>query len=403
VVRRVRPPVLGLLLLAAAGCKLMDVVVAPPGDPVVVVQAVLNAAQQQQLVSVARSRTGDTTTGISGAAVQLTDLDPRSCPTPTVQLAELPFPAPGVSKGGIYQTSDLCPLRPGDRVTLRVETPDGHIVTGSTRVPGVRGISVRAGGTTAQFPPASLVMDRTRDSVFVTVDLVFARALQVEAVRTDVGEDPSYSLSTDTTGVSVPGDLVDLFQDAGRTIFRAGAYYQLTAAALDTNYFDFVRSGTNPLTGRGFLNHLSGAIGVFGSVSPFTYELRVTAPQRDPREGVYRISGGLAGVAVDVTWDVYRDIQKSQGQDEGQGDGFSAFVDGAWVDGPVRTSANGSFRGTTFMGEMFGPTSRPNTKPAYVLSGTRPQQGTPFAMEVSVTSDPLTTYTLTAVQVSGPR
>ena len=70
-------------------------------------------------------------------------------------------------------------------------------------------------------------------------------------------------------------------------------------AALDTNYFDFTRSITNPLTGRGFINHLSGGIGVFGSIAPVTYELRVTAPQTDAREGIYRFTGNVAGSFVD--------------------------------------------------------------------------------------------------------
>jgi hypothetical protein len=43
----------------------------------------------------------------------------------------------------------------------------------------------------------------------------------------------------------------------------------------DTNYYDFVRSRSDPFTGRGFLNHLEGGIGVFGSVEAHTYYLRV--------------------------------------------------------------------------------------------------------------------------------
>ena len=392
--------VLGVFLSTAAGCKLRDVANAPAGDPIVVVQGVLNASQQQQSVLVQRSQSGEPTTGISGAVVQLTDLDPRSCPAPIVQLAELTSPVPDAPPTGVYQTANFCPLEPGDRVTLRVVTPDADVVTGSTRIPGIRSIVVHAGGTAAQYPPAALEMDRTRDSLSVTVDLMLARALQVEAVRTTAGEDPALSVSTDTTSVSVPGDLVE-FSGDGRTVFRAGAYYEVTAAALDTNYFDFVRSFTNPLTGRGFINHLTGAVGVFGSIAPLTYELRVTAPQADPREGVYRLTGRVRRVAVDVTWDVYRDALV-EGEAFASGDGFFAFVDGPWVNGPVRTSANGSFGGTTFMGEMFGPTTIDAPKPAYFLSGTRAPQGVPFSVMVSAANGSARIDTLTAVQVSGP-
>jgi hypothetical protein len=363
------------------------------------VESVLSGVGTEQSVLVQQSEAGDTTVGVSGAMVQMTDLDPRGCATPTVQLTELPLPTPGL-QSGTYRTTSFCPLAPGDRVALRVTTPDGRVVTGSTRIPGIRSIAVRVGDITAGLPPASLPMDRTRDSLSVSVELTVARALQVEAVRTTAGEDPSVSLATDTASVTIPGNLVDPTGD-GRTLFRAGAYYQLTAAATDTNYYDFVRSATNPLTGRGFINHLTGGVGVFGSQAPLTYELRVTAPQLDPREGLYHLTGQVGGVVVNVTWDVYRDALAS-GPTFGQGDGFFAFVDGQWVGGAVRTSANGSFAGTAWMGEMFGPTSTDAANPAYFLSGTRAAQGTPFRVLVSPTRTVSQVDTLTAVQISGP-
>jgi hypothetical protein len=352
-----------------------------------------------QTVLVQQSQTGDTTVGVSGATVQMTDLDPRGCGTPTVQLAELSLTAP-TARSGTYRTTSFCPLAVGDRVTLRVTTSDGRVVTGSTRIPGIRALVVRVGDTTVGSPPASLPMDRTRDSLSVTVELTGARAMLMEAVRTTTGEDPSISFATDTTSVTIPGDLVDLRGD-GRTLFRAGAYYQVTVAAMDTAYFDFVRSSTNPLTGRGFLNHLTGGIGVFGSEAPLTYELRVTAPQLDPREGRYHLTGVVGGAVVDVTWDVYRDPLVS-GSTFGQGDGFCAFVDGQWVGGAVRTSANGSFAGTTWRGRMFGPTSSDSANLTFLLSGTRAAPGTPFPVLVAPARNVSQVDTLTAVQISGP-
>jgi hypothetical protein len=200
--------------------------------------------------------------------------------------------------------------------------------------------------------------------------------------------------------VTIPGNLVDPTGD-GRTLFRAGAYYQLTVAAMDTDYYDFVRSSTNPLTGRGFINHLTGGIGVFGSEAPLTYELRVTAPQLDPREGRYHLTGVVGGAAVDVTWDVYRD-PLANGSTFGPGDGFCAFVDGQWVGGAVRTSANGSFVGTTWRGRMFGPTSTDSANLTFLLSGTRAAQGTPFPVLVAPARAVSQVDTLTAVQISGP-
>jgi len=383
-----------------AACTLREVVTAPPGSPVLVVEGVLSAVGTTQSVLVQQSQEGDTTVGVSFAAVEMTDLDPHGCATPTVALVEVSAAVNPNVPAGTYQTTSFCPLAPGDQVALRVATADGRVATGATMIPGIRPITVRVGSTTASFPGESLPMDRTRDSLSVSVALTFARALQLEAVRTTAGEDASLNVITDTTSLTLPGNLATPGDD-GRTVLRAGAYYVLTVAAMDTNYYDFVRSSTNPLTGRGFLNHLTGAVGVFGSEAPLTYELRVTAPQLDPREGVYRLTGSVRGVPVNVTWDVYRDALVSD-TTVSAGDGFCAFVDGQWVGGAVHTSANGTFAGTTWMGTMFGPTAAPIPKPTYLLSGTRAAQGVAFPVTVSPAGAPETVDTLTALQVSGP-
>ena len=109
-----------LLLTALAGCRLTDVLVLPPGDPVVQVQAVLDPTRTLQTVLVQRSQSGEPTTDVSGASVTLTDLDPGGCAAPAVQLVE--------TSSGVYQTTSLCPLAPGDRVALHVSTPDGAII-----------------------------------------------------------------------------------------------------------------------------------------------------------------------------------------------------------------------------------------------------------------------------------
>ena len=116
---------------------------------------------------------------------------------------------------------------------------------------------------------------------------------------------------------------------------------------------------------------------------------------------MYRLTGSVRGVPVNVTWDVYRDALVSD-TTVSAGDGFCAFVDGQWVGGAVHTSANGTFAGTTWMGTMFGPTAAPIPKPTYLLSGTRAAQGVAFPVTVSPAGAPETVDTLTALQVSGP-
>jgi hypothetical protein len=154
--------------------------------------------------------------------------------------------------------------------------------------------------------------------------------------------------------------------------------YLFTFAATDTAYFDFVRSGANPFTGRGFINHLSGGIGVFGSVAPQTWEVRVTAPQKDPREGIYRVFGPLAqiapGTSVDARWDVYLDAAAGKGD-------FSALSEGTWVEGPVFSSVDGTFA-DGFHARLFGVPADPlaTTRTPYLLdyAGGLPPRGTVF-------------------------
>jgi hypothetical protein len=403
----------GVAVLTAAlvltGCKFSETVSAPPSEPFMVVHGVLDLGDNRQFVTVERAE-GGTTAGESGASVQLTHLNPgTSCANPTVGLSELPFPAPGIPMKGIYVTHNLCPLAAGDRVALRVETGDGKIVTGETRTPGMRAVRVQSGGRTTFLGQSGVTMDRSHDSLRIGMDGLAGRALQIEVIRDDAGGYVTYRFATDTVNLTIAGNLVDPFDGDGRTVFRAGARYILTVAALDTNSYDFVRSGSDPFTGRGFINHLKGGVGVFGSVAPLTSSLDVTAPQIDQREGVYQITGRLGDVLVDITWNLYRDLLTPNAS------GFSGFVDGTWVDGPRQTSANAvialqpdpQFGPATFVGTIYGAVRLPDLPGqvgnSYQLTGLRATPGTPFPVVVTYRDGGFErSDTLTAVQVRSP-
>ncbi len=379
-----------LLLATLGGCEFRRVLSAPPGQRVLEVEGILTTADTGQTVLVEWAQAGAATVGVSGAIVRLIDSTPRGCATAVVQLAELT--ADSTARPGTYVAPGFCPLAAGDRVALTVTTPDGQVVTGATVIPGLGALALRVGAAVAAAPGDTLTMDRTRDSITVGAALVGARALEVEAVRTTAGETATLNVATDTSGLIVPGNLVRP-GDSARSIFRAGAYYRLTVAAMDTNYFDFFRSATNPLTGTGFINHLTGAIGVFGSVAPETYVVKVVAPQRDPREGVYHLTGSVGGAAVDVTWDVYGDPIDTTS--------FRAFVDGQWAGGPIHTDANGTYAGTSWQGILLSPAPPDTAYPAYVLTGTRAAPGTPFPLVVTQPGA-ARADTVVAVQVSSP-
>jgi hypothetical protein len=285
---RLPPPLpllrlLPLLPLALAGCELTEVTVSA-GQPVVVVQAVLSARATEQFVIVERSLTGSAQVGsgdedippgeprlpIVGATVVLSHEGPSSCANPTDTLVAQ---SPG---SGVYVTTGFCPLSAGDRVGLRVVTPDGTVVTGTTTVPGARAVSVRLATDSATAEEQVLDLDRLRDTIRIGVDPVLARALQVEVRWRNAPDSLVLYLFTDTLGVALPGDLYNPFAaDSGAPVFEVGREYTLAVAVTDTNYYDFIRSRSDPFTGRGFLNRLEGGIGVFGSVATYRYYLRV--------------------------------------------------------------------------------------------------------------------------------
>jgi hypothetical protein len=402
-----RPLVLAAALIGAlllAGCKLTEVTVAP-GTQMVVVQSVLSRSTASQYVVLEYSLAGDSVPGptgdsvppdspkfpISGATVTIAHQN-GPCAGRVDTLAEQPPATPGASASGIYSGS-VCPSAPGDTLALQVTTPSGEVVTGAR--------DVRLAGGASALPGDTLLLDRTRDTIKIGITAIAGRGIQVEARPTisyQGGRNPLYAI-TDTLGMALPGNLVNPFEgDSGRTIFRAGRYYTLAVALMDANYWDFTRSRTDPITGRGFINHLDGGIGVFGSVETTRYTLRVTAPQADPREGVYRITGTLDGTPVDIAFDLYIDEVEPRL--------FSGFADGQWVGGNLHATGDGFFNGAPSTSNsllVYIPAGGADSTGAYALSGIRTDDRSPFSLAAELLgSTRMVTATLTAQQISGP-
>jgi hypothetical protein len=72
-----------------------------------------------------------------------------------------------------------------------------------------------------------------------------------------------YRIFTDTT-VLIPGTALTL---TGDEILPAGASVDVMVSAVDANYYDYYRSQSDPFAGAA-PSHLTGAMGVFGSVAP---------------------------------------------------------------------------------------------------------------------------------------
>lgn len=406
---------LPLLLVLTGACELTEVTV-PTGEPRLVVQAVLSRGSERQFVYVEDARIGQARPDtfitdapnqpVRDAVVTLTHPDGTQC-GPAVET--LPAVA---ERPGVYEATGLCVPAPGDVIRLRVEAPDGRVVTGATTVPGARAVTVFAAGDTASAAQ-DFLFDRDHDTLRVNADPVLARAMQVEVRRHGGLESVYYPAQSplvffavlDRMALTLPGAIVNPFEeDSGEVVFRAGIVYDLTVAVTDTNYFDYTRSFSDPLTGRGFINHLDGGLGVFGAVEPHTVRVRAVADIDDPREGVYGIEGVLEGRAVDATLELYLDAVDSSI--------FAAFIDGVWYGEPVHASVDGLFGvspGLTnqFEAHLLLP-GAPGIPQVWTLRGERVAGSLGFRVSVAgenvqsgTLADPVV-GTVLAVQMSGP-
>lgn len=370
---------LAIATLAPVACDLADTVI-PETRPLIVVHAVMRPDLPQQYVLVEQTLAGvlppdrevqpvppgELQLPVTAARVRVTNLDLSGGPCgDTVEFDAVPLSQPRIP--GVYWAPLGCPTtRPGDRLALVVEAPGLGTVTGTTRVPELAGVSLTTPGGT--FGPGDTVpFNRDADVLSLAVGARFHRILQLVAYRTgrlppglpfaqpDLEE--ALVLFADSTSVALPGTILHAGgRGTGGPAFRGGSYYALSTAVADANYYDFVRTSSNTITGRGFANHLSGGIGVFGTVVATSYVLKVTADADDPREGTYRLTGilpnaGAPGADIDLFVSLYFAPQTTSGT-------VSALLEGFWVHRSLETGwwdrqavtgqrADGRFRGDT--------------------------------------------------------
>ena len=349
-----------LLLLSCtaaviAACDLAEVEI-PLGEPVVVVHGVMrpdlpSGSYGCQFVMLERSFIGEidfpwTVDGaipndgeppvpIDGATVRLTNLEYTvdNCGD-TTSLSQTPGDYRLPDLAGVYWTPPLCPgMRAGDRLELTVLTPEGISITGVTRLPGIADAYFTVAGGSLSFGTDSVTtVNRDRDTIRIHIDPIVGRLIQIDMFR--VGEldmflapdkIPTAQLLIDTVSVSLPGNLTDVFaRGEGDDLLRAGRDYVMTVSLTDTNYYDFTRSSNNKYTGRGFINHLDGGVGVFGSLVATSTRLHVVGEFDDPRDGVYHLTGTVQDVDVDATLTAY--AYRTSDSTE-----LSAFLDGDWL------------------------------------------------------------------------
>jgi hypothetical protein len=353
------------VVATSAACEFGEITI-PDGEPIVVVQGVMRPDKARQWILVEETFTGaqpidSTGSLIPGEAPQLpirratvtvTNITYDADPCGTTLFLE-GVDAPFLPRGpGLYWSPNACPtMRTGDTLALQVRTGNGDVVRGTTVVPGVNAFLLSAGGDGLRMPGDTLVLNRDRDTLVASARSPSGRTLQIEVRRPTVAaaSAPAFWIAVDSTAVAVPGDLPDIltgFQDDTSGIpdrfppvFTAGAFHSVTVGLGDDAYFDFVRSGNIPPSGRGFINRLDGGMGLFGSMVAATSTLRVVGDLDDAREGTYRLFGTLLGTAVAVELELY---VADSGRDS---TAVASFVTGAWVLGPILESADGAFAG----------------------------------------------------------
>ena len=291
---------LGVVALCVAAACTFDEKAVAVQAPQVVVHAVLDPGTQEQEVLVERTLSGAVdirtdlrfdpqdpiNTGggvpISGADVTITG------PDGTVKGFEAPVQGrPSTYSSGRYLVifgagtgSGSPALRRGVPYQLRVRTPDGTVVTGTTVIPDITPV-----GTGSRID----LFNRDRDSVRITWRSVVGARSYLLRVETPFGP---FLQFTDSTHITLDGDVRNYFATSLERVFIPGFRQRVSIAAVDSNYFDYYRTRNDPFTGSGIISSLDGGIGLFGAaVNISSRTVDVVQDVREPAfEGLWDLA-----------------------------------------------------------------------------------------------------------------
>jgi hypothetical protein len=273
-------------LLALAACELETVNV-PSTSTMIELQGVLNVGATVQFVLLERVQTGlvnahdtlrfnaadpiasDNGIPVSGASVDLIG--------PTGQAVRATEDKVSGRGTGMYRLAiGGSALIAGGHYMLRVLTAEGEQLSAETTLPNAHAV------TTATTRP----FNRDHDTLALSwPEVPNARAY---SVRVETPYEP-YFLFTDSTRLRLTGDLRNLFSSIGLSrVFLPGFRQTLIVSAVDSNFYDYYRTGNDPFTGSGLINRVKGGIGMFGSVANVVQQtIDVSVDLNSPVEGSY--------------------------------------------------------------------------------------------------------------------
>ena len=305
---RIACSVLAPAALLAGGCTLTDVTI-PASEEVVAVEAVLRTDENVQYVLLHRSLEGRDVRGVPGARVTVSEQGGR-----TVSFSEAGAECytnpggyfnerPGSLAASCYRSAagEGAWVRPGAVYRLRVETPDGKVIQGRTRVPGEFALTTlpfaareqeRPSRRCAVLPNRVLPVAWTRaDSAWSYIAPIRIYSLQDALARNGIDvniPDPleliGLAISEQDTTIALPSEfgVFDRFQydnaalAALQTGFPDGVSVHLVVAAADRNYVNGVRGGSFNPSGPVRVSSVTGeGVGVFGSLVPLYVHIRV--------------------------------------------------------------------------------------------------------------------------------
>jgi hypothetical protein len=353
VVRRI-----ALLLAAAsltsllAACEIASTTV-PRTDSEVIVHAILDPGRRVQTFVIEQSLTGAQAVvdsgpydpsnpvrsgngvPIGGAIVVLAGPGGASITASEVRTS-------GANASGLY-TLDLISwfdpatgtyARLGETYTLTVNAGT-KTVTGTTVVP----MATPFGSITRS------TFNRDHDSVTIAVrDVSLARAYWV---RVDAPVAP-YSILSFDQEFNLSGQARNLFTQELVRVFFPGFLQTVTVAAVDTNVYDYYRSGSDPFSGAGLITHLEGGLGVFGSA--VVIDKRVLDVTQDATgdsvEAVYTLRA--ASVVTPAMPRQMRLFLESKGPTESSGDRISGSYATSFTPSAPRSAVFGYRTGNSF-------------------------------------------------------
>jgi hypothetical protein len=284
-----------------------------PGEDVVVVEGVLRTDFETQQVLLHRTVDGVLAGGVPGASVTVTgaagDVHTLRPGSGCYQIDALYALSDTLDfEGSCYVSDghDVGWVQPGRSYDLRVEAPDGRVVQGRTRVPGVYAVpSLRtdaAGGLSCSMAPDSpftLVWTQSSDAWSYVADLSISGLSQTLTGHGFHVADPmlvrGVSISQSDTTLVLPTEFgvferLDYDNDllvAIRNGFPAGTRVELVLAAADRNWVNSVRGGNFNPSGLVRISTVTGdGVGVFGSLNVQRALIVVQHSTSTPRCGV---------------------------------------------------------------------------------------------------------------------